>query len=187
MSKVNRILYRNNIPFDESYKKLLTDYNFYQIYKKDSGDLDNYSSYNNFQPSEQEFRLIEYCNKFYKEVTSDILKQLNLRVGSECDFNYWWQLYNNQTTGHGDHTHFGPSVPVIFSFVHFINMDKNDPCFHFVNEDGTGEYINEESNDFVLFGSWTRHRVKQPTSKEIRAVIAGNISINKHICSRQYY
>lgn len=193
MSKINKVLYIDNIPVEDSVYSTLTDPKFYEAYRMyhDLKHVEYFSSYKNFKRSFEELEFTKLTDSFYKNIISGLLKDMNLRIGSEHSIEYWWQVYRNNTTGHEDHTHFevpetkGPVC--LFSFVHFISVDENDPCFHFLNEDGSEEYVNEKKNDFVLFGSWTRHRVKKSNSLNTRAVIAGNVSLTAHLASSQFF
>lgn len=185
-NKVQKILFREKIACPTSIKDVLIDKNFYQDYQQDRV-MHLYTSYDNYKNTIEEQKLIKNCSKFYANVVTDLMREYNLRKGSQFSFHFWWQIYNNQTDGHNDHTHYDPKDSILFSFVHFINVDSEDPCFHFLNEDGNEEYINENSEDFILFGSWCRHRVKKPATTQTRAIIAGNISIDQHIIGRQYF
>lgn len=190
MSKVTKILYRSNIPVEDKVYSTLTDPKFYEAYRMyhDLKHTEYFSSYKNFKRSFEELEFLKMTDSFYSKIIGDLLSDMNLRIGSESKTDYWWQVYRDNTSGHDDHTHFEVGTPVsILSFVHFISIDENDPCFHFINEDGSEEYINEKKNDFVLFGSWTRHRVKKSVSTDTRAVIAGNISLTAHIASNQFF
>jgi hypothetical protein len=185
-NKVSKILFREKITCPASIKDVLIDKNFYQDYELNNG-MHLYTSYDNHKNTIEEQKFERNCAKFYANIITDLMREYHLCKSSQFSFHFWWQIYTNQTDCHYDHTHYNPKDSVLFSFVHFINVDSKDPCFHFLNENGTEDYINENSEDFILFGSWCRHRVKKTKTTQTRAIIAGNISIDQHIMSRQYF
>jgi len=190
MSELNLMLYRDTVPFEDSMRNILCDPQFYQAYTTGQYTLSDkkgfYTSYNNYKYSDAEKYLIQYVNWYIGNAINKYMKLANLRNSTQYTYNMWWQVYNNLTEGFDDHSHFDREGTVL-SYVHFVNTDNDNPCFHFVKEDNSNMYINEKQEDFIIFNSWTRHRVDAPKSTKTRAVIAGNIRFVNHVGSHIYF
>ena len=85
----------------------------------------------------------------------------------------WCQGYlGNNIDSHPEHDHY--QTRTLLSWVHFVEPAEED-CFEFITESET-IIPPQRKNDFIVFPSWARHRVK-PHQSERRFVVSGNISI----------
>ena len=83
-------------------------------------------------------------------------------------------MYEPKST-HSGHCHWDDQT--IFSFSHFIEVDEDKPCFHWLAE--TEEPAGEKRNEMLWFPSWARHIVKPYDGEGVRAVVAGNVMITQ--------
>lgn len=133
-----------------------------------------YSTYGNISPC-------DLLNHYYEIIQEKMMKDLCLFNRTKYHWDFWVQMYNNNTNGHPDHDHFGAdgNIISIISWVHFI-LTPNQKCFYFVGPDGNKIYPNHQSSgDIIAFPSWSAHGVDKVTENNFdRLIVAGNINLS---------
>jgi len=131
-----------------------------------------YTTYFNKGFTQEYNVLIDY----YSIIQKKIMKDLGLFHRAKYHWDFWIQMYNNQTDGHGDHDHFDANT--IISWVHFIQA-PNQKCFYFIDSDNNKTYPDHQSSgDMIVFPSWMFHGVDKVIEDNFdRLIVAGNISI----------
>ena len=138
-----------------------------------------YSSYKMLNHSEEEKVFLDESNKFYSRLANLIITRMGLSGRVQHKMQYWFQVTNLYTSGHVEHEHFSGNE--IFSFVHFIQVDENSPCFTWVMSEPANNWKPGEKNgDIIVFPPWAAHKVDRPSSKTKRIVVAGNIVLTKY-------
>ena len=115
----------------------------------------------------------------YDAIITKALGDLGLLKRIDYMYNYWMQSYGNGEESHATHDHF--SSVELFSFVHFIRPTSKK-CFAFIDSDGKSNYPEQNAGDFIVFPSWSLHRVEPHRLDEKRCVISGNLSVKSIHC-----
>lgn len=172
------ILWRKNIVLDTSiHNKLQTELKSEIFYHKGIDNL--YTSYN----KQDLFDKTGVIGNYYNTLISDVMIDLSLYERTSYIVKWWAQLYNSNTTGHGDHDHFSGYEHV--SWIHFVSTPAKQKCFYFSNDKNEKHYIDHQSSgDFIVFPSWAKHGVDKVVDDNFdRLVVAGNVEIQSfHIC-----
>jgi len=121
--------------------------------------------------------LAKEADLFYAEQCVRMTKDMGVHGFMPYEQQYWFQAYNNETTSHNIHTHFGKGA--LISWVHILKAtDKK--CFFFVDSYGERHYPEQEENDIFAFPSWAMHGVEPVEEDNVtRIIAAGNIILKK--------
>ena len=163
------IIYRDNIDPDKEILDILSDDEFNKrFYHEESNMITTFHNhYDNYKD------LNKISSDFYCKIVEMMMKKFSLYYKSKYLWEGWFQVYNENTSGHEDHIHF--SGHEMFSFVHFLSV-TSQPCFYFLY-DGEKQYVNEKSGDIIVFPSWATHGVDAVSSGK-RKVFSGNVSFH---------
>jgi hypothetical protein len=171
------IIYRDNIKPNEEIVKLLSEEDFKTKYSYDEQNIVTTYFY-----KDETLPKIEYKNLYqttietYTPEIDNIMKKFDLYQISEYRWECWYQVYDEDMSGHKKHSHFSGSE--IFSFVHFLSV-PDQPCFYFLFN-GEKKYIEEKNGDIIVFPSWLMHGVDAVHSGE-RKILSGNVTFNNFV------
>ena len=170
--------FKENYTFPSSALKTLNEYSFYRQYHRTSIRAAKYpqgiySSYENFNNSPREISLFQELNSFYEPIIKKIMIRFNLESRCRYKWNFWFQIYNNITGGHPPHAHFDGKE--VCSFIHFAEVNEDDPCSLWHQAEDKIEFLKEKTGDMIFFPPWVIHSTKDPFLAKNRIVVAGNI------------
>ena len=119
----------------------------------------------------------DVLNDYYSIIQEKMMKDLGLFHRTKYHWDFWIQMYNNQTDGNVNHDHFDGDT--IISWVHFIQA-PDQKCFYFIDSDNNKTYpYDQSSGDIIAFPSWMFHGVDKVIEDNFdRLIVAGNISIS---------
>lgn len=157
-----------NIICQEKFLIKEKEHNYYTTYYNKEYNNDYYNILNNY-----------YCN-----IQEIMMKDLGLFHRTNYNWQFWIQMYNNQTNGFGEHDHFTGTE--FISWVHFLQVPEQK-CFYFLDSNQNKIYPEFQSNgDMISFPSWVYHGVDKVNINFDRIIISGNISIT-HIQNNTTY
>lgn len=166
------IFYRQNKPFPVEAKEILFDPEFYTQYETPDPTQPKYSSFFNWQATDQEHRLNDILNSFYKEIVDEVMKNLGYKdqYVNKYNFYWWWQVYVPQSPGFMEHNHLGSQI----SFNHFIKPTESS----FVFKNNKYQLVEETQDDIIFWPGFAYHKVLPNQTQDIRITVSGNIDID---------
>jgi hypothetical protein len=136
-------------------------------------DLPNpiYSTF--FKSNEPHFPL--NVERFYFDWIGKILDDLGLMGRVGVISSKWCQVYNNDMGGnHDTHTHYTGNA--MFSWVHFVDVPKDQKCFYFLKNKQKYYPPTQRMGDFIVFPSWASHGADPVKVSGVnRTIVSGNI------------
>ena len=117
----------------------------------------------------------ESVEQYYYDLIAGVLDRLGLRGRAAVYATKWCQVYNNDMGGnHDTHTHYTGNA--MFSWVHFVDVPKDQKCFYFLKNKQKYYPPTQKTGDFIVFPSWASHGADPVKVSGVnRTIVSGNI------------
>jgi len=162
------IIFRQKVPISTEIKDLLLEKEFQDKYYDNKKNIST-----TFNSGIDYKQLGELSRQYYSNLIESLVRVLGIYDNVEYSWHYWYQVYDNESSGHEPHLHF--SGKEILSWVHFISVSDKQ-SFYFKTGEGDRKVL-EQDEELIVFPSWCIHGVEKFESNDKRIVAAGNISI----------